>query len=65
MKNYITRQDALEILAVMNQLPDHDAFLLEIDNSSGIGSTITLTTDIIHNNVAGKFTVDIGSVDRW
>jgi hypothetical protein len=65
MKEYITRLDAEAILNVMNQLPDHDAFLLEIDNLSGIGSRISLTTDIIHNNLAGKFTVEIDTIDSW
>jgi len=65
MKDYITRQDAEAILSVMNQLPDHDAFLLEIDNLSGIGTSINLTTDIIHNGLAGKFTVEINTIDNW
>jgi hypothetical protein len=65
MKEYLTRQDAEAILSVMNQLPDHDAFVLEIDNLSGIGTNISLTTDIIHSGLAGKFTVEINSIDRW
>jgi hypothetical protein len=59
------RSTAEKILFVMNQLPDHDAFLLDIDNSSGIGSTITLAVDIVHNNVPGKFVVEVEGSDNW
>ena len=65
MKSYITRKDAESILDAMNKLSDHDVFLLEVDSSSGIGSTITLTVDINYNNLAGKFITEIGSVDNW
>lgn len=65
MKSYITREDVQGILNTINQLPDHDVFLLEVDSSSGIGSTITITVDVIHNNLAGKFTTEVGSVDNW
>ena len=63
--NYILRSDAEKLLSVMNQFPDHDAFLLDIDSSSGIGATISLTIDIIHNNVPGKFTVEVVGSDNW
>ena len=59
------RSTAEKILFVMNQLPDHDAFLLDIDNSSGIGSTITLAVDIVHNNVPGKFVVEVEGCENW
>ena len=65
MKTYLTRKDAESILDVINKLSDHDVFLLEVDNSSGIGSTITLTVDINYNNLAGKFITEIGSIDNW
>lgn len=62
---YLMRSTAEKILYVMNQLPDHDAFLLEIDSSSGIGSTITLAVDIVHNNIPGKFVVEVEGSDNW
>lgn len=49
----------------MNQLPDHDAFLLNIDNSSGIGTTVTLAVDIVHNNIPGKFVVEVEGTENW
>lgn len=63
--NYILRSDVEKILQIMNQFPDHDAFLLDIDTSSGIGSAITLSVDIIHNNVPGKFTVNVTGPESW
>lgn len=62
---YLMRSTAEKILFVMNQLPDHDAFLLNIDNSSGIGATVTLTVDIVHNNIPGKFVVEVEGTDNW
>ena len=62
---YLMRSTAEKILFVMNQLPDHDAFLLDINNSSGIGSTITLAVDIVHNNIPGKFVVEVEGSDNW
>ncbi len=62
---YILRQQVEQVLAVMNKFPDHDAFQLDIDSSSGIGTVITLTMDIIHNNVAGKFTVEVSGPETW
>jgi len=62
---YLMRSTAEKILFVMNQLPDHDAFLLDINNSSGIGSTITLAVDIVHNNIPGKFVVEVEGSENW
>jgi hypothetical protein len=59
------RSTAEKILFVMNQLPDHDAFLLNIDNSSGIGSTVTLAVDIVHNNIPGKFVIEVEGSENW
>jgi hypothetical protein len=65
MKNYILREQVEQVLAVMNHFADHDAFLVDIDSSSGIGTTITLSLNIIHQGVAGKFTVDVTGPDTW
>jgi len=62
---YLLRQTAEKILYIMNQLPDHDAFELKIDNKSGIGATVTLTVDIVHDNIPGKFTVTVEGPDNW
>lgn len=49
----------------MAEFPDHDVFLLEVDNSSGIGTSVSLTIDIMHNNIGGKFTTIIEDNDNW
>jgi len=63
--SYILKQDAKAMLELMNKFPEHDAFLLNVDNSSGIGSTITLTIDVIVNDVAGKFTMEVTGSEAW
>lgn len=65
MKNYILREQVEKVLAIMDNFPSHDAFLLDIDASSGIGTTITLTMDIIHQGVAGKFVVEVSGPETW
>jgi hypothetical protein len=65
MKTYITRTLAKKVVNVMKEFPDHEVFLLEVDNSSGIGSTVTLTVDIIYNNIGGKFTTVVEDTDNW
>jgi hypothetical protein len=63
--SYILRRDAEKILYVMNHFPDHDAFFLNIDSSSGIGATITLTIDILHRDIPGKFVVEVAGPENW
>lgn len=48
----------------MNQLKDHDAFYMEI-KETGIGSTVTLEVDIIHNTLPGKFRVEVQGTETW
>lgn len=62
---YLLRQTAEKILFVMNQLPDHDAFELKIDQSSGIGTTVTLAVDIVHKNIPGKFVIEVEGPENW
>jgi len=62
---YLLRSTAEKILYVMNQLPEHDAFLFDMNSSSGIGTTITLAVDIVHNNIPGKFVVEVEGSDNW
>ena len=62
---YLLRQTAEKILYIMNQLPDHDAFELKIDNKSGIGATITLAVDIVHLNIPGKFVIEVEGPESW
>lgn len=62
---YLLRQTAEKVLYVMNQFPDHDAFELKIDSSSGIGASITLAVDLVHNNIPGKFVMEVEGPENW
>jgi hypothetical protein len=64
MKTYILKQQVKDILYVMEKTND-DVFELHIDNSSGIGTTITLSTDIIYNGLVGKFVVKVVGNESW
>lgn len=64
-KVYLTRHSVERLLAVMNHFPDKDCFLVEIDSTSGIGTTINLSVDVVVNDLAGKFTVEIEGVENW
>ena len=61
---YLLRETAEKILYVMNHLPDHDAFYMEI-KKTGIGNTISLEVDIIHNELPGKFRVEVQGTENW
>jgi hypothetical protein len=62
---YITKKDAEKILDVMNKFPEDTVYRLKMDNSSGIGSTMTLTVETTVEGLAGKFTVEISGVENW
>lgn len=63
--SYILKQDVKTMLDLMEAFPDHDAFLVDIDSSNGIGTNITLTVDVIYNGVPGKFTMTVNSPESW
>jgi hypothetical protein len=62
---YITKKDAEKILDVMNKFPEDTVYRLKMDNSSGIGSTMTLTVETTVEGFAGNFTVEISGVENW
>lgn len=62
---HLLRSDIRAILDKMNKFPEHDSFEVDIDTSSGIGYTITLSMNIIHNQCGGKFTVPVIGVENW
>lgn len=62
---YITRTDVEKILTVMEEFPDARSYKLEADNSSGIGSIITLTMDMDIAGRAAWVKVDIAGVESW
>jgi hypothetical protein len=62
---YITKKDAEKILDVMKKFPEDTVYRLKMDNSSGIGSTMTLTVETTVEGFAGNFTVEISGVENW
>lgn len=62
---YITKQEVEKILAVMNEFDDARSYCLEADNSSGIGSILSLTMDMDINNRPATVKVDISGVENW
>jgi hypothetical protein len=62
---YITKTEVEKILAVMEEFSDARSYKLESDNSSGIGSILTLTMDMDINNRPVSVKVDIAGVETW
>lgn len=62
---YITKKEVEKILTVMEEFDDARSYKLEADNSSGIGSILTLTMDMDINNRPATVKVDISGVEDW
>ena len=62
---YITKQEVEKILAVMEEFPDASSYKLEADNSSGIGSILSLTMDMHINTRPVQVKVEIAGVEVW
>jgi hypothetical protein len=62
---YITKEEIEKILAVMNEFDDAKSYKLESDNSSGIGSTLTLTMAMKINGRDAQVKVEISGVESW
>lgn len=62
---YITRTEVEKILSVMEEFPDARSYKLEADNSSGIGSILTLTMDMKIKDRDALVKVDIAGVEMW
>ena len=62
---YITQEEVKKILAVMEEFPDARSYKLEADNSSGIGSILTITMDMDINGRNALVRVDISGVENW
>lgn len=62
---YLNRKDIQKINSVLDQFPDLDCFELTEDNSSGIGSIVTMTFSRELNGIIGAFTIEIAGVEQW
>jgi hypothetical protein len=62
---YLNRKDIEKINSVLDQFPDLDRFELTEENSSGIGSIVSMTFSREVNGIIGAFTVEIAGVEQW
>lgn len=62
---YLHKDELKKMLEVLEKFPDVDVVDVEVDSSSGIGSTTTMRFDTIIDDVAGKFEVEISGVETW
>jgi hypothetical protein len=62
---YITKEEVKKILAVMEEFPDAKSYILKSDSSSGIGSILTITMDMVINGRNAMVRVDISGVENW
>ena len=62
---YIQRKDIEKILLVMDEFPDATSYKLEADNSSGIGSNLNLTMEMVLKDRPAIVTVEISGVESW
>ena len=62
---YINKEEVKKILSVMEEFPDARSYKLEADNTSGIGSILTLTMDMDINNHKAIVKVEISGVENW
>jgi hypothetical protein len=62
---YITQEEVKKILTVMEEFPDAKSYKLQADNSSGIGSILTITMNMDINSRNTHVRVDISGVENW
>lgn len=62
---YLCRDEVQKILNTMDKFPEATSFELLQDNSSGIGSVITLTVHTTVNGLSGEFKTEISGVENW
>ena len=64
-KVYLTREDINKIDSILQKFPGIDNFCLDIDSSSGIGSTIDMQFYHEANGVPGLLSVVIADETSW
>ena len=62
---YLNRKDVEKINSVLDQFPGLDRFELNEENSSGIGSIVTMTFSQEVNGIIGAFTIEVAGVEQW
>ena len=61
----ITKEELIEILAVLDKFPEVENTELAYDNNSGIGYILSMSFPYVVNGVATTQTVEITGVDQW
>jgi len=62
---YIRKAEVEKILEILNSFPEADGFRLDQDNSSGIGSVVSITISTQVNGHHGEFKIEISGVENW
>jgi hypothetical protein len=62
---YLHKEELKKMLQVLEQFPEVETVEVKQDNSSGIGSHITMMFRTTINNVSGEFAVTVSSVENW
>jgi hypothetical protein len=62
---YLHPDDIKLIGEIMAEFPDAESFRLDSDNSSGIGTTLTLTVTTKINNRRAEVAFEISGVENW
>jgi hypothetical protein len=65
MKSFIHTEDIDRIKALMEAIDYDGNFEIEIDESSGIGRTITVHVPHSVNSLRGTFSYIISNVENW
>jgi hypothetical protein len=65
MKAYIHTEDIDRIKALMETVDYDGNFEIEIDESSGIGRTVTVHVPYSVNSLRGTFSYIISNVENW
>jgi len=64
-KMILHRKDIEKISSVLEKFPDVNTFEIDCDNSSGIGTIVTMTFAQEVNGMRGSFNVEISGVEDW
>lgn len=62
---FLHRKDIERIQSILEKFPDVETFEIECENSSGIGSYVTMTFGYQVNGLRGSFNVEISGVEDW
>lgn len=59
------KNDITKIQNILDKFPNISSFEINQDNSSGIGSIVTMTFHHQIEDIQGSFTVEISGIESW